>query len=265
MSSMIDSFLGRLFHNQWVIFGFVSIALVICAWLGTRLGLAAKRRNPDTAQGHSGSLQGAVLGLLGLLLGFSFAMAVARFDCRRSLVVDEANAIGTTWLRTDFLPTEARGESQRLLKRYTELRIEGFKAADDPAGFARVRAETASLHAALWNLANHAANAQPTPAVVSYVTSLNEMIDLDACRMAASRNHVPGAVWLLLILIGGCGAWANGYSTGAMGIQSVFTLWVFPLLIGVVITLISDIDQSRRGLIGMSQKPLEELLTGMNP
>lgn len=262
---MIDSLLSRFFGNQWTILLTVSAVLVICAWSGVRLGLRARRRNPEGVQGHSGSLQGAVLGLLGLLLGFSFAMAVGRYDNRRSLILDEANAIGTTWLRTDFLQGEAREKSRRLLKRYTELRIEGFRLASDPAAFADARREVAELHSKLWEQASNAAKSQPSPVVMGYVNSLNETIDLDASRMAASRNHVPGAVWLMLVLVGGCGTWANGYSTGASGVRSIFTLWVFPILIGVVITLIADIDSSQRGLIGMSQKPLEELLKSMQP
>jgi hypothetical protein len=261
---MIDPILGKVFSSQWTIFLFVTAVLVFCAWVGARLGMAAKQKNPDAAKGHSGSLQGAVLGLLGLLLGFTFAMAVNRFDNRRSLVVAEANAIGTTWLRTDFLQGQAQEESRSLLKRYTESRLRGFQASDDPVAFARNRETVSELHAALWAAASQSANQQQNPVVMGYVNSLNEMIDLDASRIAASRNHVPGAVWLLLVLVGGCGAWANGYSTGATGVRSIFTLVVFPVLIAIVITLISDIDQSRRGLIGMSQKPLEDLLSSMN-
>lgn len=262
---MIDSFLSRIFTSQWSILLTVTTVLVICASAGVRLGLAARKKDPEAVQGYGGSLQGAVLGLLGLLLGFSFAMAVGRYDSRRSLVLEEANAIGTTWLRADFLEPELRGQSRQCLKRYTELRLEGFRQSDNPASFAKVRREVGELHTRLWALANEAVRARPGPVVMGYVDSLNGLIDLDASRMSASRNHVPGAVWLMLVLVGGCGAWANGYSTGAAGVRSIFTMWVFPILIGVVITLIADIDSSHRGLIGMSQTPLEELLKTMQP
>lgn len=262
---MIDSLLSRIFTSQWSIFFAVSAVLVVCAWMGTRLGWVARRKNPDGVQEHSGSLQGAVLGLLGLLLGFSFAMAVGRFDVRRALVLEEANAIGTSWLRTDFLAAPARDESRSLLKRYAEVRIEGFRRAEDPEEFTRARSEVAALHAKLWQIASASAKSEPSPVTMGYVEALNAMIDLDAARMAASGNHVPGAVWLMLMLVGGCGAWANGYTTGASGVRSVFSTWVFPLLIGIVMTLIADIDSSHRGLIGMSQKPLEKLLESMKP
>lgn len=191
-------------------------------------------------------------------------MAVNRFDHRRSLVVAEANAIGTTWLRTDFLQDQAREESRVLLKRYAESRLRAFQDSDDPVAFGKNREIVAELHAGLWAVASLSANRQQNPVVMGYVTALNEMIDLDESRMAASRNHVPGAVWPLLVLVGGCGAWANGYSTGATGVRSIFTVVVFPVLIAIVIVLISDIDQSRRGLIGMSQKPVEDVLKSMS-
>ena len=103
-SVMIDSILANFFVNQWVVFGVVTLVLLVLAEVGRRLGLASRQHNPEATTGHSGSVQGAVLGLLGLLLGFSFAMAVGRHDARRNLVVEEANAIGTTWLRAGFLP-----------------------------------------------------------------------------------------------------------------------------------------------------------------
>ena len=99
----------------------------------------------------------------------------------------------------------------------------------------------------------------------TFITTLNETIDLQASRLAASRNHVPDAVWLLLMIVAGCGAWASGYGSGTVGHRSVFSQGVFPLLIAVVITLIADIDRPLRGMIGVSQKPLEELLESMNP
>ena len=91
------------------------------------------------------------------------------------------------------------------------------------------------------------------------------MIDLDATRKAALRNHVPGAVWLLLLLVSGCGAWASGYGSGAGGLRSAFNQWVFPLLIGVVITLIADVDRPHQGLIGVDQQPMQDLFDSMQP
>ncbi len=262
---MLDEFLSRNFINQWVVLVFVTALLLGLAETGYRFGISARRKNADAAAGHSGSVQGAVLGLLGLLLGFSFAMAVGRYDARRALVVDEANSIGTTWLRADFLPSPHKEEVKDLLVRYTKLRIEKFAVVVSMEAMAPVRKEVSEFHNSLWKQANDAAKTQPTPITASFITTLNETIDLDSSRMAALRNHVPGAVWLLLLIVAGCGSWASGYGSGTTGIRSSFSQLVFPILIGVVITLIVDIDRPRKGMIGVSQQPLLDLLNNIQP
>lgn len=262
---MIDQVLARIFVNQWLVLIIVTLMLLLLAEAGYRLGLGSRRRNPDVAKDHGGSVQGAVLGLLGLLLGFSFAMAVGRYEARRDLVLQEANSIGTTWLRADFLPGSHAQEVKELLARYTRIRIAGFPLADDLEAVKRQRAEVAEIHKALWTHANAAVAEKSTPAVVSFVTSLNETIDLDSSRLAARRNHVPGAVWLLLLVVSASSAWASGYGSGVHGTRSLFNQFVFPVLIGIVITLIADIDRPAKGLVGISQVPLEDLLESIEP
>lgn len=260
---MFDELLARIFINQWLVMVVVSSLLLLLAELGYRFGRNFRRRDPEAAENHGGNIQGAVLGLLGLLLGFSFAMAVGRYDSRRSLVVDEANSIGTTWLRADFLPPEHRAGVRPLLRDYTGLKIAEFDHDTDTPQMSRLRGEIAAIHKSLWAHAAAACAEKPTPVTASFVTSLNETIDLDASRMAAARNHVPGAVWLLLMVVAGCGSWTSGYGSGAGGFRSVFSQWIFPMLIGVVITLISDIDRPRHGLIGISRKPMLDLLESL--
>lgn len=262
---MIEDILAKIFINQWFVLILVSLMLLILAEAGYRFGSAFHRRNPEAAKGHSGSVQGAVLGLLGLLLGFSFAMAVGRFDTRRALVVEEANSIGTTWLRTDFLPGPYKGEIRDLLIRYTELKLAAFDADDDREDREKTAKEIAEIHGEMWRNASAAAAERSTPITASFITTLNETIDLDATRKAALTNHVPGAVWLLLLVVAGCGAWASGYGSGTGGLRSVFNQLLFPILIGVVITLIADIDRAHKGLIGMKSQPFRELLESMKP
>ena len=132
---MIDDQLSRIFVNQWIVFMIVTVVLLALGEVGFRLGIVARRRTPDTAAGHGGSVQGAVLGLLGLLLGFSFAMAVGRYEARRNLTLEEANAIGTTWLRSELLPDQRELAVKKLLRRYTGLRLD-LTATHDEAKFA---------------------------------------------------------------------------------------------------------------------------------
>lgn len=260
---MIDDLLSRVFSYQWIFFGVVAVLLFVFAEAGYRIGTAARRRNPDAASGHSGSVQGAVLGLLGLLLGFSFAMAVGRHDTRRLLAVEEANSIGTTWLRADFLGETRGKEARELLRSYTDHHLKAYKTADDPAVFRQHMDASTLIQNQLWKIAREAAAEKPDAVTTSFINTLNETIDLQTSRIAASRNHVPGAVWLLLFIVASCGAWASGYGSGTGGDRSVFSQMIFPLLIAVVITLIADIDRPLRGMIGVSQKPLEELLETM--
>ncbi|MGC4014135.1 MAG: hypothetical protein QM755_06385 [Luteolibacter sp.] len=260
---MLDDFLARIFTSQWTIFLVASALLLILAEAGYRFGTMTRQRNPEAAEGHSGSVQGAVLGLLGLLLGFTFAMSVSRYDTRRALLVNEANSIGTTWLRAGFLGEPRTKEVRSLLKRYTEIRLEADEKSRNEQALRALVVESTNIQNALWAVAEHMAGEKPDAITASFITTLNETIDLQSSRLAARRNHVPGAVWLLLFTVAGCGAWASGYGSGTGGHRSAFSQLVFPLLIGVVVTLIADIDRPDKGLVGVSQQPMKDLLEGM--
>ena len=262
---MLEEILDKVFINQTAVLLIVTGLLLALAEFGYHTGLAARRRNADAAEGLSGAAQGAVLGLLGLLLGFSFALAVGRYDARRALAVEEANAIGTTWLRADFLPEHHARAVRNLLRTYTEDRLKGATMTDNKEAFARVLADAQGIHAELWRHAVESAHEQPSPITATFIGTLNETIDLHSDRLAAMRNRVPAAVWLLLLVVSGCGAWANGHGSGAKGHRSLFNQIVFPVLIGIVITLITDIDSPRKGLISVSQQPLQDLLETMPP
>jgi len=201
----------------------------------------------------------AVLTLLGLLLGFTFAMAVSRHDARRQLVVQEANAISTTALRARLLPEPQAANAGRLLREYVALRIEAHRETQFSQRFTALRKSSADLHERLWNEAVAAAAKQPTPITASFIASLNETIDLEATRIAAKRNHVPGAVWLLLLSVAGCGMWLTGWEAGMARGHPFLARFVLPLLIALAIALIADIDSPRGALITLDERPLLEL------
>jgi len=201
----------------------------------------------------------AVLTLLGLLLGFTFAMAVSRHDARRQLVVQEANAISTTALRARLLPEPQAANAGRLLREYVALRIEAHRETQFSQRFTALRKSSADLHERLWNEAVAAAAKQPTPITASFIASLNETIDLEATRIAAKRNHVPGAVWLLLLCVAGCGMWLTGWEAGMARGHPFLARFVLPLLIALAIALIADIDSPRGALITLDERPLLEL------
>jgi hypothetical protein len=118
---------------------------------------------------------------------------------------------------------------------------------------------TADLQDHLWAKAVAAATERPTPITASFIFSLNETMDLEGKRIAAKRNDVPGAVWLLLLCVSGCGLWLVNYQAGTSGRHSILERFVFPILVAIVITLITDIDTPRGGLISLDERPLLEL------
>ena len=255
----IDQILFRIFVNQWLVIGIVSLLLLASTEIGFWLGRRLYLKQDEPRKGQISGIRGAMLGLLALLLGFTFAMAASRYEMRRSLVLQEANAIGTTYLRASFLPEAHRQDVQDLLRRYVDARIEFYEVMADKSGQQAEEEATSRIQRELWSHAVAAGKEAPTPIVATFVTSLNETIDLDAARLNALRTHVPGAVWLLVLMVAACGCCVSGYGAGASGARNGFTNVALPLLIAVAITLMADLDRPRGGIIGISQQPLYDL------
>jgi len=254
---MLDQFLSRIF-SSWLVFAILAVVLLALSEFGWRVGLARSRVKPGQMK-DGGSVPAAVLTLLGLLLGFTFAMAVSRHDTRRELVVQEANSILTTARRARLLPEPQAANVGQLLREYVSLRIEAHRETQFSQRFAALRKSSVDLHERLWNEAVAAAAKQPSPITASFIASLNETIDLEATRIAAKRNHVPGAVWLLLLCVAACGLWLTGWEAGIARSHPVLARFLFPLLIAIVLALITDIDTPRGGLIMLDDRPLLEV------
>lgn len=215
----MEDLLNHIFSSQWRVVIFVTALLLLLAELGFRQGL--RLHEDEARKAQIGPLQGSVLGLLALLLGFTFAMAMQRYDIRRDLVVQEANAIGTTFLRASFLPEPHRAEVENLLRRYVDVRLGFYAAGDDAAKIAAEEKAAADIQRRLWSHAVAAGQTSNSPLTASFVSALNDTLDLDATRFAAMRNRVPATVWLLLLAVAGCGCWATGYGAGATGRRSI--------------------------------------------
>lgn len=256
---MIDSILTQIFTSQWRVIIMVALVLLAAAELGFRLGFRLHRAKDEARKGQIGATQGAMLGLLGLLLGFTFAMSVGRYETRRSLVLQEANAIGTTYLRAALLPEAHQKTVEDALRKYVDVRLAFYNAGEDKAKQAAAGQAAAQLQRALWQQAVAAGKESPTPLITSFISALNDTIDLDATRLNALRTHVPGAVWLLVLSVAACGCAASGYGAGASGARSAFPNIILPLLVAVAITLIADLDRPRGGLIGINQQPMLDL------
>jgi hypothetical protein len=256
---MIEDLLIRMFTREWTVLFLTAALLLVVAEVGFRFGSRRYTQKREAPTGHIGGIQAAVLGMLGLLLAFTFAMAVDRYDTRRKLVLQEANAVHTTYLRASLLPEAHQAPVKDLLRRYVDGRVKYQPLADDPAKLAEGRRLSGDIQTELWKHASEAAKEAPNDITVSFIDSLNETIDTDADRIAAGRAHIPSGVWLLLLVVAASGSFISGYGAGADGVRTILVNVFLPLLITVVIVLIFDLSHPRQGLIGISQQPLIDL------
>jgi hypothetical protein len=236
--------------------GLLAILLVALEG-GFRAGRRATGDSDSGAGGQIGAIQGAILGLQGLLLAFSFGAAGSRFLERQALIVQEANAIGTAYLRADLLDEPYRSELRAALKRYTEHRLgvsRQLRTGLDPAALGEVE----RLHGRMWDAARAGVAARPA-SMIGVLPPVNEVIDLHATRLAAGRIHLPPLVVGLLI---GCSMLAVGtigYGCGIGGARHAPLMVSLTVLIGVALWVTLDLDNPRGGLIQLSDAPLEAL------
>jgi hypothetical protein len=188
--------------------------------------------------------------LLSLLLGFTLSMAMTRYDYRKQLVVEEANSIGTTFLRAQMLSEPVRGQSIALLKQYVDARMAWVQAGESLKELDSAIAAEQNLHDRLWQLVVPLAQQAPTPIVSIYVQTLNDMIDLQEKRVVAHRNRVPDSIWAMLILLGAITCFTFGLSQRRRVLVSMI---VPPLMVATVLALVADIDSPRGGFIQVSQ------------
>jgi hypothetical protein len=206
--------------NEWLIFAFIITVFLSASEIGFRLGWLAQSKINEPVRSQINMLQAASLGLLALLLGFTFSMALTRFDTRKQLVLDEANAIGTTYLRAQLLPEPARKEVSNLLRRYVDVRLEFYQACINQKKLQKVDEETGKLHRALWSHAV-ATGVQDPRAIPTglFIQSLNEVIDLHGKRVTAMENHVPESIFILLWVVATLSLCLVGYGLGQGGIE----------------------------------------------
>jgi hypothetical protein len=237
------------------------VVLVAAAEIGSWIKRGEVKGGPSTIEKADVALIiGAVLTLLALLLGFTYAMSEGRFEKRRQLVIEEANAIGTTYLRAKTLPEPPSSEILELLRRYTALRVEiAGRMSDDPEKILEVDSRTKQLHGLLWSRAAALAREKPTPIIAIFLQTLNEMIDLHTKRLAAFRNRVPFSIYLVLFGVSAIALWLAGYYLGSRGRHVHILTTMLAFLVALVMWLIMDLDQPVRGAIRASQQSLIEL------
>jgi len=234
------------------------VAIVIGIEGGYRLGRWAQRLLVEPTKSQINAIQASMLALLALILGFTFSLSLQRYDDRANAVVDEANAIGTTYLRTDLLPQSVRADAKKLLREYVDCRVEaGSISLDqkDERYSSLVNSEATS--AELWQISAEAAAEDGGPVTSGlYITALNEMIDSFGTRAAIINRCVPELVILLLMITFVLTGAVIGYASGAEDHRPSIAAHIMVLLIVLLVFIIIDLDRPRRGLIQIPQKNL---------
>ena len=224
---------------------------------------ALLREHSETLREPVGTVQGALLALVGLILAFGLTLAIGRYDSRRAAVVDDANAIGTTFLRAQMLPEPVRSRSLRLLVNYTDASIKLSKTVPTTPAFASAVARENVLIRRLWHLAGEDMAADPRGnASRLYVETLNEMINLQTVRVAALNNRVPGAVLVLEVLGAAFAFGLLALYTAMLG-RGATTVGLAAALVTVLLLITFDLDRPTRGLIRVPDSALTSLRASM--
>ncbi len=241
------------------------IAIIIFNELGFRTGRFIQSRSDSEVKALTGSIQGSILGLLALLLGFSFSMSMQRYDNRSLALIDEANAIGTALLRVELLPIEYQAETRALFEDYVQARVTiGKLDLTRLEERHRYNQQISDLQNRLWSLAIAATNADPRPVTTgAFVKSLNDVIDSQGKRNALLQMHVPEVVLMLLFLVFVSSGGIMGYSAGLSGRRITAPIVLVSLLITLIVFIIIDLDRPKRGLIQVDQSVMSELLENL--
>ena len=236
--------------------------LLVATLAGAFLGRRARHLSEGLKEPF-GVLQGALLGVVGLLLAFGLSLAVARYEDRRADVVAEANAIGTTYLRAQTLQEPVRSRSLDLLVRYARTTVVLSDRVPGSAGARAAAGREAVLQDRLWVLAGTALNRAPVASAPKlYVESLNEMIDDEAARIAALSNRVPTAV-LVLELLGSAVGLGLLAAYMALAGRGEIAIVLASVLVGFLLVVTTDLDRPTRGLIRVPDTPLTNQLASM--
>jgi hypothetical protein len=241
---------------MWSIYILTILTLFLSVEAGLHLGKLVQRRWPDKDEAGVGLVVSAALAFLGFLLAFVTSIAIGNFDQRRQLVILEANAIGTTYLRAGYLADPYGAESREMLREYVGLRLKGL----DPAATESAIARSEQIHDELWLLAEEVAKGDSGPTIALYLTSLNQVIDLHTERMNAELGYrVPPIIVMGLYLVAVMTMILIGVYDSYREKHNLIALILVVLIVSVVFLVIIDMDRSNVGLLQIPQKALIDL------
>ena len=243
------------------------VTILVFNEIGFRIGRYVQASTDSELKTLTGSIQASILGLLALLLGFTFSMSMQRYDNRSLALIDEANAIGTAVLRIKLLPSQYQEITNVLMQQYVDARIEMSQINMTKHEERKVYNQKVSdLQGALWSVAVAATHDDPHPVITgAFVKSLNDMIDSQGKRNALLQMHVPQVVLLLLFIVFISSGSILGYSGGLSGKRLIAPAVLVSLLITLIVFIIIDLDRPKRGLIQINQDSLIEVKQNFEP
>ena len=224
------------------------------------------KETPDSLRSQVSGIGAAMLGILGVLLGFTLSMAIARWDARREVIIEESNAIGTLWLRAGLLEETLREELRGALRDYTDTRIALGGSRGDLDALREAQIEGVALHTKIWSVVERADQPGTSPAILStLITAANELIDLHELRVASIENYLPAFLILLLPGVTAVAVAALAWSFGTTTERGRTPILLLTLLICAVIMLIMDVNRPQRGGIGVGVATLERVQESIAP
>lgn len=247
----------------WILIPAISAFLWFVMDVGYRYGKWRHAHRPDEREQPVGAMVASILGLVALVLGFTFSLAASRFDARRLVVLEEANSIGTCYLRARLLPEPERTEVARLLREYVEARIRGVQEGKPEEAIARSEA----LHEQLWSRATAAAEKNGQPIMTGlFIQSLNSVIDVHAKRVLLGiRSRIPVVIWVGVIGLVLLSMAAVGYQAALTTTRRSPAMFGLVLTFTIVFWMITDLDRGQEGFLRISQSSMLDLQRTMQP
>jgi len=237
------------------------LTLVLFNWLGFRYKKNQIKKYPDLEPAGLGPTEGALIGLMALLLSFTFGMSASKFDTRRQLIIEEANDIGTAILRCDLYPDSVRKVLRADFKNYVESRIAYYDAGDDQQKTQAALAAADSISAQCWNQVS-AFSRTPNSLVMTsqMIPALNAMIDIVTTRESSRTNVVPRLIIDVLVLLTVVSSFLAGYGNKGHERNPILVL-AFTLMTTLALYLVMELDRPRQGLINL--KPAEQMIVNL--
>lgn len=239
--------------------GITLLMLAFCE-VGFRLGVRERTQRDEDAPVSLAPIVGGLLGMLGLLLAFTFSMAASQHELRKQNVLSEANAVGTAYLRADLLDKQYGSEVKSLLREYVNIRLEAISAGNLSDALAR----SAEIHELLWDHVSSASVATPSINTSLVIQSINEVIDLNQKRVTAALHlRIPVSVWIALTAITALTMLTMGIQIGVAGKRRLASVIPLSLAFAVLVTLVVDLNRPQNGLITVGQHAIVDLQKSM--